>query len=218
MTNKLPPEIYRRRRIAALVLLIVILVLLGWGVSSLFGGEEETADPASVTRSDGQPVNPPAKPAEPYPSAAASESEDATETSAEVGAKTECTLADLQLSVTSDRPNYGSEQPRLGLTIANPTGGECVVDLNQERLRFEVYELDTYQRVWSDVDCNDSEGQGELRLGPGEEQSFAATWSRLSSAPGKCSEADRSEATAGPYLLYGLVGSNNSEAYTFNLR
>lgn len=238
MTNKLPPEIYRRRRIAALVVLLIVLLLLGWGITALVNRGSNSAEPVNVTRDDGQPVEPSAQPTEPYASNSdkkkdgdkAGDSDKSDEKSSETSTdaseaadaalaqKKDCTLADLQITATSDQPNYGDQQPTLAMTVKNPTGGECRVNLDEQQLRFEVYDLATYQRMWSDVDCNDSEGKGELVLAPGEEVSYAAKWSRLTSAPNKCSEADRTEVPAGSYLFYGLIGDNNSDAYTFNLR
>lgn len=236
MTNKLPPEIYRRRRIAAAVLLVIILVLLGWGISALVNRDSEDSEPVNVTRDDGKEVTPPEQPKEPYAPKSdkdstkdksdkdaktdAKEGEDSAKDDAQaaVANKKDCSLADLQVTATSDQPNYGDEQPTLAITVHNPTGGECRVNLDEQQLRFEVYDLATYERVWSDVDCNDSEGHGELVLAPGEEVNYAATWSRLTSAPNKCSEEDRVPAPSGSYIFYGVIGDNNSDAYTFNMR
>ena len=236
MTNKLPPEIYRRRRIAAAVLLVIILVLLGWGISALVNRDSEDSEPVNVTRDDGKEVTPPEQPKEPYAPKSdkdstkdksdkhaktdAKEGEDSAKDDAQAALanKKDCSLADLQVTATSDQPNYGDEQPTLAITVHNPTGGECRVNLDEQQLRFEVYDLATYERVWSDVDCNDSEGHGELVLAPGEEVNYAATWSRLTSAPNKCSEEDRVPAPSGSYIFYGVIGDNNSDAYTFNMR
>ena len=236
MTNKLPPEIYRRRRIAAAVLLVIILVLLGWGISALVNRDSEDSEPGNVTRDDGKEVTPPEQPKEPYAPKSdkdstkdksdkdaktdAKEGEDSAKDDAQAALanKKDCSLADLQVTATSDQPNYGDEQPTLAITVHNPTGGECRVNLDEQQLRFEVYDLATYERVWSDVDCNDSEGHGELVLAPSEEVNYAATWSRLTSAPNKCSEEDRVPAPSGSYIFYGVIGDNNSDAYTFNMR
>lgn len=236
MTNKLPPEIYRRRRIAAAVLLVIILVLLGWGISALVNRDSEDSEPVNVTRDDGKEVTPPGQPKEPYAPKSdkdstkdksdkdaktdAKEGEDSAKDDAQAALanKKDCSLADLQVTATSDQPNYGDEQPTLAITVHNPTGGECRVNLDEQQLRFEVYDLATYERVWSDVDCNDSEGHGELVLAPGEEVNYAVTWSRLTSAPNKCSEEDRVPAPSGSYIFYGVIGDNNSDAYTFNMR
>lgn len=227
MTNKLPPEIYRRRRIAAAVLLVIILVLLGWGISALVNRDSEDSEPVNVTRDDGKEVTPPEQPKEPYAPKSDKdakkgdkEGEDSSKDDAQAALanKKDCTLADLQVTATSDQPNYGDEQPTLAITVHNPTGGECRVNLDEQQLRFEVYDLATYERVWSDVDCNDSEGHGELVLAPGEEVNYAATWSRLTSAPNKCSEEDRVPVPSGSYIFYGVIGDNNSDAYTFNMR
>lgn len=236
MTNKLPPEIYRRRRIAAAVLLVIILVLLGWGISALVNRDSEESEPVNVTRDDGKEVTPPEQPKEPYaPKSDKDSTKDKSDKDAKTGDKEgedsakddaqaalankkDCSLADLQITATSDQPNYGDEQPTLAITVRNPTGGECRVNLDEQQLRFEVYDLATYERVWSDVDCNDSEGHGELVLAPGEEVNYAATWSRLTSAPNKCSEGDRVPVPSGSYIFYGVIGDNNSDAYTFNMR
>lgn len=240
-TNHLPPEIYRRRRIAAVVVLIVLLLLIGWGVKALVssGDSNSSAEEVTVSRTDGEQGAGTASPKQPYPGAETDgdkqepgkkddkngEPSDSTDPSAaaseaaaaELAKKKECSLEDVQLSVTSDRPNYGSENPKFALTLHNPTGGECNINLDEQKLRFEVFNLGDYQRIWSDLDCYESEGKGELKIAPGKDAVFSATWSRLGSAPGRCTEAERQQVPSGPYLLYGLVGNKNSDGYTFNL-
>lgn len=243
-TNQLPPEIYRRRRIAAVVVLIVLLLLIGWGVKALVGrGDSETqSEEVTVSRTDGEPGAGTASPKQPYPDSRTRGEKDGTKgdkgdkregnpgdeptdssspsTDADAAAlaqKKECTLQDLQLTVTSDRPNYGAEKPKFSLTLHNPTGAECNINLDEQKLRFEVYTLDEFQRVWSDLDCFESEGKGNLKIAPDKDAIFTATWSRLGSAPGRCTEAERQEVQSGNYLLYGLVGDKNSDGHTFNL-
>ena len=162
MTNKLPPEIYRRRRIAAAVFLVIILVLLGWGISALVNRDSEDSEPVNVTRDDGKEVTPPEQPKEPYAPKSDKDSkndksdksdkdakkgdkegEDSAKDDAQaaLASKKDCSLADLQVTATSDQPNYGDEQPTLAITVHNPTGGECRVNLDEQQLRFEVYDL-----------------------------------------------------------------------------
>lgn len=223
MTNQLPPEIYRRRRIAAVVILIVLLLLIVWVVKAI-AGDDTPAQQTTVSRTDGKAEKPSADPKAPY-EASASASEAATKSAGEKSSeepsplanKKDCTLQDLELIASTDRPNYGSEQPELALTLKNPTGGTCNINLDQNTLRFEIYELASYKRIWSDLDCHASEGKGSIAIEPGKEVVYSVKWSRLSSAPGKCTEADRQTVGEGAYMLYGLVGYKHSDVHTFNL-
>ncbi|MDO5730114.1 hypothetical protein [Corynebacterium sphenisci] len=230
MTNTpLPPEIYRRRRIAALVALVVVLVLLIWALvrcgspdAAEEPGTSAATESVTVSRTDGSPVTS-------APGGAGKDDDEAAEAAGEAPYlttearqtldKDACEAGDVQLTVESDQPNYGPEgKPRFSLTLYNPTRGDCAVDLDELPLRFEVYTLDDYSRVWSDLDCHASEGAGVETIAPGEEVVYTVTWSRLSSAPGACSSTERTAADPGGYLVYGLVGDRNSDAYTFNLR
>lgn len=232
MTNTpLPPEIYRRRRIAALVALVVVLILVIWALVQC-GSPDPAEDPgASAAASSGESVTVSRSDGSAVTSApgGAGEGEGEDDGAAEAPYlttevrqtldKDACEAGDVQLTVESDQPNYGPEgKPRFSLTLYNPTRGDCAVDLDELPLRFEVYTLDDYARVWSDLDCHASEGAGVETIAPGEEVVYTVTWSRLSSAPGACSSTERTPVEAGGYLVYGLVGDRNSDAYTFNLR
>ncbi|MFD5868805.1 hypothetical protein ACFWGD_09375 [Corynebacterium sp. NPDC060344] len=224
MTNRpLPPEIYRRRRIAALVLAVVLIVVIvgivRWVAGGSGGSEENTQQAAevsesvTVTRDDGvEETSAPAAPSnEPYGTTPESEA-------AEAEGKDTCELADLNLTVTADSPNYGATNPRFALTLANPTNADCEINLDQDTLRFEVFDMISYERIWSDLDCHDSEGSGTETIEAGGDVVYDVNWSRKSSAPGKCTESDRQEVGAGSYLVYGLVGDRNADPYTFNIR
>lgn len=220
MTNRpLPPEIYRRRRIAALVLLLALILVIAGIIRWAAGGSDQdtdqaadTSEPVTVTRDDGaENTSAPGKhSSEPYTTTD-------TEETSEAAAKDTCELGDLILTVTADSPNYGATNPRFALTLANPTGGDCEIDLDEDTLRFEVYDMVTYERIWSDLDCHDSEGSGTETIEAGEEVVYDVNWSRKSSAPGKCTESDRQEVGSGSYLVYGLVGDRNSDPSTFNI-
>ena len=221
MTNRpLPPEIYRRRRIAALVLAIaLILVIVGlvrWAAGGTDAGTDQAAEVSesvTVTRDDGvENTSAPDGPSsEPYTTNPASE------TPATVDKDT-CELGDLILTVTADAPNYADDNPRFALTMANPTNADCDINLDEDTLRFEVYDMLTYERIWSDLDCHDSEGTGTETVAAGEEVVYDVNWSRTSSAPGKCTATDRLDVEPGSYLVYGLVGDRNSDPFTFNIR
>ncbi|MFC3850429.1 hypothetical protein ACFORJ_09685 [Corynebacterium hansenii] len=225
MTNRpLPPEIYRRRRIAALVLAIALILVIAGVVRWVAGGmgsdegtdqAAETSESVTVSRDDGveNTSAPAGDSSEPYTttdSAAPSEPADKD--------KDTCELADLNLKVTADSPNYGATNPRFALTLSNPTKADCKIDLDRDTLRFEVFDMTSYERIWSDLDCHDSEGSGTETIKAGGEVVYDVNWSRKTSAPGKCTESDRRDVGAGSYLVYGLVGDRNSDPYTFNIR
>lgn len=223
MTNRpLPPEIYRRRRIVvgvlAIVLILAIVGLVRWVAAGIGGDPDPAADsdgPVTVTRDDGveRTSAPGTQSSEPYPT-----TESSSETTTEAAKKDTCSLADLQLTVTADSPNYRDQNPTFALTMANPTGADCKINLDEDTLRFEVYDLATYERIWSDLDCHDSEGAGTETIGAGKKVVYDVTWSRKSSAPGKCTDSDRRDVGAGSYLVYGLVGDRNTDPFTFNIR
>ncbi len=133
-----------------------------------------------------------------------------------VTAKGSCELADLEIEASADHPNYNAgDLPSFFMTVRNPTDTDCEIDLSESVLRFEVYTLDTNQRVWADVDCNDPIGKGEKVFKAGEETYFKAEWSRLYSDPQTCS--GRAEVAPGGYYLHAVIGDNASAPFAFNL-
>ena len=105
--------------------------------------------------------------------------------------------------------------PVFVMDVENPTAVDCDIDLDQNKLRFEVYKMGTNARVWADTDCYPSVQTGRTTFKAGATQQFQATWSRKGSEPGQCS--DRPVAEAGHYFAHGIIGDNYSEGYTFNL-
>ena len=212
---------YQRRRAAAVVVLVVLALLLVWILSSLGGNNEEntaqvaettTSKPAEVTTSE---VTSEAKPA---PSSAAKPAEKSTaEKTTSAAPKDSCTIDDLVVSARTDQPNYGEGiLPTFYMTIENPTAVDCIIDFTEATPRFEVYNLTSNERMWADIDCNDSVGEGEQTIPPGEERFYQATWSRTTSAPERCEDRQRVE--PGSFYLHTVVGNNASQPATFNLR
>jgi hypothetical protein len=236
--QQLPPEIYRRRRIAAVVVLVVVVALLWWIVSSLMdGGDDsteqtaqtssapvatETSAEASEESTDASESAAPSESesADPSESEQASESEKTGEPDApdEVANKTTCDVEDLQLSVRPGSPTFPEgEQPNFFLEVTNPTSGDCDIDLSENELSFEVFTLgSSYDRVWSDTDCNRPTSSGSLELDAKQSRTYEMTgWSRTSSSPDSCD--NREPVGPGAYMVYGHVGDNTSEQQTFNL-
>lgn len=224
--------IYRRRRIAALVILLVVIALAIWGLTSLGGESPEETDTdtaAATTTLDNSVDIAPETTTETTGTAASSSPEDAagssvsaaegtTEESPEpTGApKESCELSDLIITAGSNKPNFApGEEPQLYMTVENPTAADCEVDLDDEVLRFEVYNLATNARVWADVDCNPAVETGTRVFPAGEERYFQTIWSRTTSAPERYS--NRQPVPAGAYFLHTVIGDNPSQALTFNL-
>lgn len=228
---------YKRRQAAAVVALVVLALVIVLVLSRCSGGSSTpTAETsaaqsptAAATSSNPSSEQASAKPAASDASEAASESaegrpRDSKEPSARPGstpvaadAKQSCELADLRISARTNQPNYREgEQPVFYMTVSNPTKADCVIDLDQEPLRFEVYDLNTNQRVWSDIDCNPAVSKGSQTFASGKERYFEAAWSRTASAPGACQ--NREPVPAAGYYLHTVLGTNPSQAVTFNLR
>lgn len=218
--QRLPEKYYRRRRAAAVVVLLVVIGLLVWGLTALArsGGDDEPASGAAgVEETTAASSSESAEPSETESeSESESESEEPSETARAAG-EDGCTLEDLQITADSNRATYpAGEQPTFYMTVANPTDEDCHIDLDENTLRFEVYDLATNERIWSDVDCYDSVQTGEETFPAGEERFFEAVWSRTASAPGQCD--NRPDVPAGSYFLHTVIGENPSPAHTFNLR
>lgn len=218
MTNqnqRLPEKYYARRRVAALVAILVVIALIIWGLVAWGGSQDEEPEPATTSA----PLSTTEETAPPTPT----ESEEETPESPYPESSTEaapagatCTAQDLEVTASSDQPNYGAGvQPTFHMTVVNPTDSECVVNLDENVLRFEVYDLDSYERVWSDTDCYPAMEDGEQTFEPNSESYFEAVWSRTASAPGECE--DRPAVDSGGYLLHAVVGDNASQGTTFNL-
>lgn len=214
-SQPLPPEIYRRRRIAAGVGLVVVLVVLVLIVRAITGGGESggsTAAQSSTAVATSQHTR-----SASATSGASSTKSAESSTQSSAASDAQCSLDDLQLAVRAGAPTYAEGQlPDFFLTVTNPTGSDCMVDLAQNPMKFEVFTLSDYTRVWGDTDCNDPAFVDKLALTPGETRSFALNgWSRTTSSPGDC--GTRAPAGTGAFLLYGHIGDKTSEPETFNL-
>ena len=208
--NKRHPEIiYIRRRIAAVVILVVVAGLLIWLMSVVGGGNKTSAeDPSAVATTASSTA---------APSSTSSASASSTDTtSAERGTKNTCELKDLVISARSDQDSFDAgQQPRFYMTVDNPTNVDCEIDLAENPLRFEVYDLATNKRIWSDMDCTPTDEQDSRVFPAGEQRYYEVIWSRTSSAPNSCNK--RENVPEGGYYLYTLVGTNHSDPITFNL-
>ena len=239
----LPPVIYQRRRAAALILILVVVaaLIIAWAVGR--GGKDDASQQAAATSSLAQPVDAPTSAPSAAPTSSAETAADASapessaaEAPASDGApsaessaaapsesaaaseapKNSCTVDDLKVSVKTVEASYkDGALPVFVMDVENPTAVDCDIDLDQNKLRFEVYAMGTNARVWADTDCYPSVQTGRTTFKAGATQQFQATWSRKGSEPGQCS--DRPVAEAGHYFAHGIIGDNYSEGYTFNL-
>ena len=141
-----------------------------------------------------------------------------------VQAKETCDLSDLKIEASTDHFSYEEGQlPNLYMKVANPTKADCIIDLTDNVIRFEIYTMDTNQLLWSDVDCNDPAETGKQTFKANSERYFKVQWSRTSSAPNAC--IDREPAPAGDYYMHAAIGKLHTEegvvhsdAFTFNLQ
>lgn len=139
-------------------------------------------------------------------------------------AKDTCDLSDLKIEASTDHFSYEEGQlPNLYMKVANPTKADCIIDLTDNVIRFEIYTMDTNQLLWSDVDCNDPAETGKQTFKANSERYFKVQWSRTSSAPNAC--IDREPAPAGDYYMHAAIGKLHTEegvvhsdAFTFNLQ
>lgn len=138
--------------------------------------------------------------------------------------KKTCDLSDLKIEASTDHFSYEEGQlPNLYMKVANPTKADCIIDLTDNVIRFEIYTMDTNQLLWSDVDCNDPAETGKQTFKANSERYFKVQWSRTSSAPNAC--IDREPAPAGDYYMHAAIGKLHTEegvvhsdAFTFNLQ
>ena len=139
-------------------------------------------------------------------------------------AKETCDLSDLKIEASTDHFSYEEGQlPNLYMKVSNPTKSDCIIDLTDNVIRFEIYTMDTNQLLWSDVDCNDPAETGKQTFKANSERYFKVQWSRTSSAPNAC--IDREPAPAGDYYMHAAIGKLHTEegvvhsdAFTFNLQ
>lgn len=225
---RLPEEIYVRRRVAAAAIILVLVALLVWGLVSFANRGSDDPTPASPTETtaaaaaatDTTEVSETSEPSETTSEEEEAEESESTRASASAEPRAEgkdtCELADLRIVASSDRPSYGRDvQPTFYMTVTNPTDADCEINLDDDELRFEVYDLESNARVWADTDCFPSILTGEETFPAGDERRFQAVWSRLGSQPGQCS--NRQNVGTGSFFLHAVIGDNPSDAHTFNL-
>ena len=224
MSNQrpLPPEIYMRRRVAALVILLVVVALLVWALSAMARSGGSGSDGATETSTE-QTVNPTvateptvAAPEE-SDSESASPSEEPSSSVEAAPARTgACELKDLRIKALPNQPSYAAgTEPVFYMEVENPTDTDCVIDLDENILRFEVYDMRTNERMWADTDCYQPVVSGTQTYKAGEKQGYQARWSGTVSQPGKCD--DRPAIEPGSYFLHTVIGDNASEAAPFNI-
>lgn len=138
-----------------------------------------------------------------------------------LAAKKTCELEDLQLTAELNKTAFGQGEPaeerKFSVLIHNPTGGDCVIDTDDNQLRFAAFSIarEGYQQIWSDTDCNKPMITGKETFAAGETRKFTATWSGLDSAPERCDA--RQPAAPGAYAAVGFLGENSSAPVTFNI-
>ncbi|WP_053546215.1 hypothetical protein [Corynebacterium deserti] len=215
---------------AALIILLVVIALIIWAVVALRGGSSENEDPqatnaaattsvtTSVSSSSSAPSSTETSSSETTSAAETTTGEPTSTTTATAAEpKNSCELNDLVISASTSQPTFGENaQPELFMTVHNPTAVDCEINLEENVLRFEVYNLATNARIWSDVDCNPAVEDGTSVFPAGEDRYFQATWSRTNSAPNQCN--NRTPVPTGAYFLHTVIGNNPSPAITFNLQ
>ena len=211
-----------RRRVAALVILLVVVALLVWALSAMARSGGSGSDEAVETSTE-QTVNPTVatEPTVAAPEESASESASPSEepsssveaAPARTGA---CELKDLRIKALPNQPSYAAgTEPVFYMEVENPTDTDCVIDLDENILRFEVYDMRTNERMWADTDCYQPVVSGTQTYKAGEKQGYQARWSGTVSQPGKCD--DRPAIEPGSYFLHTVIGDNASEAAPFNI-
>lgn len=212
-----------RRRVAALVILLVVVALLVWGLSAFArsGKTDETENtPETVAEAPSTTLatEPTVQLSEESTTPTSSEAptQPTEETAAAPVKKGSCELADLQIHASSNQPSYAvGVQPVFYMEVENPTDTDCVINLDDDLLRFEVYDMATNDRIWSDTDCYPPVAAGNVEFAPGEKRRWEARWSATASQPGQCD--NRPEVKAGSYFLHGVIGENASDASPFNI-
>ena len=207
-----------RRRVAALVILLVIVALLVWGLSAFArsGKTDETENtPETVSEAPSTTLA-----TEPTVQLSEESTPSSTQPSEETVAapvkKGSCELADLEIHASSNQPSYAiGVQPVFYMEVKNPTDTDCVINLDDNLLRFEVYDMAANDRIWSDTDCYPPVAAGNVEFAPGEKRRWEARWSVTASQPGQCD--NRPEVKAGSYFLHGVIGDNASDASPFNI-
>lgn len=207
-----------RRRVAALVILLVVVALLVWGLSAFArSGKTDETENTPETVSEAPSTTLATEPTvQLSDESTTSPTQPSEETAAAPVKKGSCELADLQIHASSNQPSYAiGVQPVFSMEVENPTDADCVIDLDDNLLRFEVYDMATNDRIWSDTDCYPPVAVGTVEFAPGEKRRWEARWSVTASQPGQC--ANRPEVEAGSYFLHGVIGDNASEASPFNI-
>ena len=212
-----------RRRVAALVILLVVVALLVWGLSAFArsGKTDETENtPETVAEAPSTTLatEPTVQLSEESTTPTSSEAptQPSEETAAAPVKKGSCELADLQIHASSNQPSYAvGVQPVFYMEVENPTDTDCVINLDDDLLRFEVYDMATNDRIWSDTDCYPPVAAGNVEFAPGEKRRWEARWSATASQPEQCD--NRPEVKAGSYFLHGVIGENASDASPFNI-
>lgn len=185
------------------------------------GESSESETETTETDSSGTATSDAAASEEPKPSESEGAEPSDKESAEALAAKKTCELEDLQLTTelnkTAFAPGDAASERKFSVVVHNPTGGECVIDTEENPLRFAAFSIDRdgFQPIWSDTDCNAPVITGKETFAPGESRKFSANWSGLDSAPQRCDA--RQPAGPGAYAAVGFLGEKSSDPVTFNI-
>lgn len=209
--------------------MVIVILLLWWLLGSLGGSNEDASTPAADTAQSSSAA--PASGKEKKPATSESKKPKAPKKDQEkkpdeeqdskpkdpAADKTTCELGDLRLTAVPGKSTFDpEEQPTFYVEIKNPTKGDCVINVDEDQLLFEVFAMDDYHRVWGDLDCNEPSVNGDVTIEAGKSQNYKmGSWSRTTSAPDQCES--RQPVGPGSYLLYAHLGDNVSQPATFNM-
>lgn len=191
----------------AVIVVVVVAVVVALVAVSRDGGDPQNAAAAGETTSSGEST--------------VESSTTATSTSASAGADSSsgrCADEELRVAVKPAEPNVQVGKDVIFYAeITNTSKKTCDRDLSGAPLAFEVYNLEDNSRVWSSVDCTQSDKEDVMTLKPNATDRRQIAWTGRASAPGACGQKDRAPAPEGAYQVYALVGNAFSPAATFNL-
>ena len=172
-----------RRRVAALVILLVVVALLVWGLTAFArsGNSDESGDAtqAPETPSTTLATEPTVELSTTTETTRTTEPTEPTEPTATTEAapakKGSCELGDLRVQASSNQPSYAEgAQPVFYMEVENPTDTDCVINLDDNPLRLEVYDMASNERIWSDIDCYPPVVGGTVDFAPGEKRRWEA--------------------------------------------
>lgn len=129
-----------------------------------------------------------------------------------------CTDDEIRVTARADRTEFTAGEPvQFTIVIRNDSDRTCRRDIGGSLRELSLVRGTGADRVWSSQDCGGPEGNEEVELPPGFENSYFLVWNGRASDTCDGDEPGGELLAAGEYRLFARLGSDHSDPVALTL-